>query len=73
MQRYDGDLEHNALVHAEEILPRQDLELPLPMFVHTSRIMNTYTKFVKAQYTYHGKIFAKHNITSWYLKYLFIA
>ena len=41
MQRYDGDLEHNALVHAEEILPRQDLELPLPMFVHTSRIMNT--------------------------------
>ena len=41
MQRYHEDLEQNALAHAEEILLRQDLELPLPMFVHTSRIMNT--------------------------------
>ena len=41
MQRYHEDLEQNALAHAEEILLHQDLELPLPMFVHTSRIMNT--------------------------------
>ena len=54
MQRYHEDLEHNALAHAEEILLHQDLELPLPMFVHTSRIMNTKTKFVKVQYTYVG-------------------